>query len=280
MSKYFTYSVLQYKHSLALGEILNVGILFYFPDDGCFEFVNGDGSRVKSVYPDFDNSLFNGYLKTIQTKVKNKIDLFRQSPSVAEFEAFIEKHILAEDAAGLIFREPVQVRNVFIDNRQAVDAYSQLLLPGIIVVKPIVTRHNENYILKEFNGYITEKDKTVENKFARNELVEAGKFKVRFDLAWENKTKNYIKPISFDLSDETQIGNKSFQYSGLINALLQTNLTKKTRFDFLISSPQEATLQQPFQNALDILDSTKGNKKLITEDQWESYSEQLIAEIA
>jgi hypothetical protein len=62
MSNYFTYSVLQYKHSLALGEILNVGILFYFPDDGCFEFINGDGSRVKSVYPDFDNSLFNGYL--------------------------------------------------------------------------------------------------------------------------------------------------------------------------------------------------------------------------
>lgn len=280
MSNYFKYSVLQYKHSLALGEILNVGILFYFPDVGSFEFVNGDGSRVKSVYPDFDNSLFNGYIKTIQTKVKKKIDLFRQSPSSAEFEDFIKKYILAEDAAGLIFREPVQVKNVFLDNKQAVEAYSQLLLPGIIIAKPVITRHNEYYILKEFNGYITQKDKEIESKLVKNELVEAGNFKVKFDLSWENRTKNYIKPISFDLIDETTIANKSFQYSGLINALDTTNPQKKLRFDFLISAPIEPNLQRPFQNALDILDSARGNKKLIIEEEWESYSEQLIAEIA
>lgn len=280
MSKYFKYSVLQYKHSLALGEILNVGILFYFPDVGSFEFVNGDGSRVKSVYPDFDNSLFNGYIKTIQTKVKKKIDLFRQSPSNAEFEDFIKKYILAEDAAGLIFREPVQVKNVFLDNKQAVEAYSQLLLPGIIIAKPVITRHNEYYILKEFNGYITQKDKEIESKLVKNELVDAGNFKVKFDLSWVNQTKNYIKPISFDLNDETTIANKSFQYSGLINALDTTNPQRKLRFDFLISAPIEPNLQRPFQNALDILDSARGNKKLIVEEEWESYSEQLIAEIA
>lgn len=280
MSKYFTYSVLQYKHNLILGEILNVGILFYFPGNSCFEFVNGDGSRVKSVYPDFDNSLFNGYLKTIQTKVKKKIDLFRQSPSGAEFEQFIKRNILAEDAAGLIFREPVQVRNVVVDNKQAVEAYSQLLLPGIVVAKPIITRHNENYILKEFNGYLVDKDKSIEHKLSKNELVDAGNFKVKFDLSCENKTKNYIRPISFDLNDETNIANKSFQYSGLINALNKTNHTKESRFDFLISAPREHNLQRSFQNALDILDSSRGNKQLITEDQWENYTEQLIAEIA
>ncbi len=280
MSKYFTYSVLQYKHSLALGEILNVGILFYFPENSCFEFINGDGSRVKSVYPDFDITLFNGYLKTIQTKVKDKTDFFRQFPSGDGFEQFIKKHILAEDAAGLIFRDPVQVKNVFVDSKQAVEAYSQLLLPGIIIAKPVITRHNENFILKEFSGYLLSKDRNIEQKLAKNEFVEAGNFKIRFDLSWENKTKNYIKPISFDLNDEVNIANKSFQYSGLINALNKTNLTKKSRFDFLISAPREQNLRRSFQNALDILDGAKGNKQLITEDQWEAYSERLIAEIA
>jgi len=280
MSKYFTYSVLQYKHSLALGEVLNVGILFYFPDEISFEFVNGDGSRVKSVYPDFDNSLFNGYLKTIQTKVRREIDLFRNSPSVPEFEVFIKNHILAEDAAGLIFREPVQVKNVFPDNRQAVEAYSHLLLPGIIVAKPIITRHNEQFILKEFSGYLLRKNKDIEQKLVKNEIVGAGNFKVKFDLSWENKTKNYIKPISFDLNDDTTIANKSFQYAGLINALNNTNLSKKSRFDFLISAPREQGLQSSFQNALDILDSAKGNKKLITENLWEGYTDNLISEIA
>jgi len=66
----------------------------------------------------------------------------------------------------------------------------------------------------------------------------------------------------------------------LINALDNSILTKKSRFDFLISAPLEPNLQRSFQNALDILDSARGNKKLITEDQWENYTEELIAEIA
>lgn len=280
MSNYFTYSVLQYKHSLALGEVLNVGVLFYFPEENYFEFVNGDGSRVKSVYPEFDNSLFNGYLKTIQTKVKKSIDTFRQFPSISEFEDFVRKYILAEDAAGLIFGKPVQVKNVFIDKKQAVEAYSQLLLPGIDIVKPVITRYNESYILKEFTGYLFGRDKKIEEKLTRNEVVEAGNFKIKFDIAWENNTKNYIKPISFDLIDESNIANKSFQFSGLISALDKTKLSKSSRFDFLISAPREPRLQQSYQNALDILYNSRGNKKLVTEDQWKSYTDQIIAEIA
>ncbi len=61
MSNYFIYSVLQYKHSLALGEILNVGILFYFPADVKFEFVTCDATRAKLIYPDFNNSLYGSY---------------------------------------------------------------------------------------------------------------------------------------------------------------------------------------------------------------------------
>lgn len=280
MSNYFTYSVLQYKHSLALGEILNVGILFYFPNEGLFEFVSGDGTRAKAVYPDFDNSLFNGYLKTIQGKVSKSIDLFRQTPNGSELSAFIYKHILAEDAAGLIFRDAISVKNVFESRKQAVNSYSKLLLPGINVEKPILTRHNENFILKKFSGYILGKDKSIDDKLIRNEVIDTGVYKIRFDFAWENSTRNYIKPISFDLTDEHLIDNKSFQYFGLISALDSINQNKNSRFDFLISKPQAQSLQRPFNNALDFLDSAKGNKQLITEDRWESYSEQLIAEIA
>jgi hypothetical protein len=51
MNKSIIYSILQYKHSLALGEILNVGILFYFPEEKQFEFALGDASRLKAIYP-------------------------------------------------------------------------------------------------------------------------------------------------------------------------------------------------------------------------------------
>lgn len=36
MNNSLIYSILQYKHSLTLGEILNVGILFYFPGNNIY----------------------------------------------------------------------------------------------------------------------------------------------------------------------------------------------------------------------------------------------------
>ena len=142
MSNYLTYSILQYKHNLSLGESLNVGILFYFPDENIFEFVSGDGSRAKAIYPDFDNSLFNSYLKTIIDKVKIQSEVIKVSPNGIDFLKFIHSNILGEDAAGLIFREPSLVKNVFENRKIAVEEFSKLLLPVILVEKPVIEKHN------------------------------------------------------------------------------------------------------------------------------------------
>lgn len=135
MNSYLTYSVLQYKYSIVLGESLNVGILFYFPEENFLEFVSGDGNRVKAIYPDFDTSLFNGYIKLIKSNVFKHVDLFNEKPFDSDFAKFIHKYILAEDAAGLIFHKPVNIKNVFADRQEAINEFSKLLLPGIHIKK-------------------------------------------------------------------------------------------------------------------------------------------------
>lgn len=277
MNNYFTYSVLQYKHSLALGESLNVGILFYFPIENSFEFVSGDGYRAKAIYHDFDNSLFNGYLKTIQTKIKKHVDLFNENPVSYDFAKYIHKYILAEDAAGLIFREPVNVKNVFGDKKKAVDEYSTILLPGINIEKPSIIKHNENYIIKKFNGYIFKLDKSLESKFKKNEVIKTNHFNLKFDLSWEKKTYNYIKPINFDFSDEVSIQTKAAVFYSYITDL--SDYTNKSRFDFLITKPQDSTLNHAYENALDFLNNAKTTKQLITEDELENYSQNVLSEI-
>jgi len=277
MNNYFTYSVLQYKHSLALGESLNVGILFYFPIENSFEFVSGDGYRAKAIYHDFDNSLFNGYLKTIQTKIKKHVDLFNENPVSYDFAKYIHKYILAEDAAGLIFREPVNVKNVFGDKKKAVDEYSTILLPGINIEKPSIIKHNENYIIKKFNGYIFGLDKSLESKFKKNKVIKTNHFNLKFDLSWEKKTNNYIKPINFDFSDEVSIQTKAAVFYSYITDL--SDYTNKSRFDFLITKPQDSTLNHAYENALDFLNNAKTTKQLITEDELENYSQNVLSEI-
>lgn len=277
MNNFFTYSVLQYKHSLALGEILNVGILFYFPLENELEFVEGGAHRVKAIYPDFDNSLFNSFQKSILANIKNRVELFKESPSLTDFSNYIHKYILAQDASGLIFREPVSVKNVFGSKEQAINEYSKLLLLGINIEKPIVTRHNEQFIIKQFNGYLLRQDKTINEKLIRNKTVKLRSTTVKFEYVLNN---NYIKPLSFDLSDVIAIQNKSAIIHSQLIQLNEFAKRNNARFDLLIAKPQNSNLENEYNNALDLIDSVPTKKKLVTQDNWDFYFKSTVKQLA
>ncbi|MGE5382263.1 MAG: DUF3037 domain-containing protein [Omnitrophica WOR_2 bacterium] len=277
MTEHFIYSTLQYKHSLALGEILNVGILFYFPNEDHFEFVDGESSRVKSVYPDFDNVIFNAYLRAIKEKVIKKIDLFKEQPIISDFKVFINKNILTDEPSGFVFKEPVQVKNVFSSIQQAIDEYSQLLLPGVNIQKPLITKHSDHFILKQFNGFLLQGDKNIDKKLMKNEEVDTDYYKIKFELAWDNNFRNLIKPISFDLVESNAIINKAYQTHGLFSALKSANHQKQLRFNFLISKPQEKKLINQYNIGIKYINQVDFKKDLYFEDEWKDYSNSVIS---
>jgi len=279
MSSHLTYSVLQYKHSLVLGESLNVGILFYFPEEDFIEFVSGDGTRAKAIYPDFDNSLYNAYLKSIIAKVNLKVDLFNQEYIGSDFAKYIHNFILPEDAAGLVFREPTYIEIETGNRRKVVNEYSKLLLPGINIVKPTIIKHNENYIIKQFNGYLFGKDKSLESKFRKDEIIETKNFKIKFDLTWEKNSRNFIKTINFDFNDEVLLQNKAAISYCHLTDLKDYASTNKSRFDLLVSKPQDSNLIKTYENALDYLGSANTPKNLITEEHLQEYSLKVLDEL-
>jgi hypothetical protein len=276
MSNYFIYSVLQYKHSLALGEILNVGILFYFPADLKFEFVTCDSTRAKLIYPDFNNSLYGSYFKAIKKKVVSHVDLFTEQIEDIDFSQYVHKYILAADAAGLVFREPVRVKNVFGDNQIAINEYSKLLLPGVNVQKPKIEKHNEFYILKTFTNYLSHNNISIDKNLGKSETIKTKHFNIKFDFSWHNTSKNFIKPLSFDLNEENSIQNKAAIFYSYITDLKSSSNSKRYNFDFLIAKPQDESLIKPYENALDFISSATGNRRLIFEEDLPNYSQEVI----
>jgi hypothetical protein len=276
MKNYFTYSLLQYKHSLVLGEALNVGILFHFPQEKKLEFVSGNGYRAKAIYPDFDNSLFNSYIKVITTKIANRVDLFSDGSIDTNIGDYIQKNILARDAAGLIFGEPVQVSNVFETSQAAIEQYSTLLLPGIITEKPILRRHNEQFIIKRYTGYVFQQNKALEKRLLRNQVVHTKNLTLKFELAWQAGKLNLVKPLSFDLLNTHSIQEKAATFFGYIAALETYAKDNNARLDLLISKPQDKALKNDYENALDFLAWAKTDKDLITEDKWDAYFQKTV----
>ncbi len=78
MNNTFQHSILKYIHSPYLGEGLNLGILFYFPEAEKFVFRAPEKlSRIKAAYTDFNEELIKKYVSYFYKTAANfKIGLF------------------------------------------------------------------------------------------------------------------------------------------------------------------------------------------------------------
>lgn len=280
MNKHFSYSILQYKHSISLGEILNVGILFHFPEsnlgNGKLYFVYGNGHRAKSIYPNFNNSLFNVFLKTINNKIISANNLFQDESLKNGLRDFIHKNILAEDASALQFSEPNIVTNVFNTNEIAIKTFSEKLLPGIVTEKPLTNRISETLIIKKYKSYVFENHKDLEKKIVKNKEVKDNDVNLKFDFAWKNGSLNLVKPLSFDLNDAQSIQQKAVTYFGYLNLLDDYAKDNNCRFDFIVAKPRTSTLFKSYDKAIDILGQSIAPKRIIFENEIENYSEETI----
>jgi hypothetical protein len=280
MSNDFTYSILQYKHNLVLGENINIGVLFYFSKDNSFEFVSGDISRAKAIYLDFDTALYNSYFKVINQNLLRKIDLFYNEYDGKNLSSFIHKNIFSKDASGLVFSEPIQVPNVFKDKETAINEYSRLLLPGVNTEKPIKTRHSESYLVRKFSNYIFNDNTELEKRVKKNVKIKTKFLDLNFNFSWDNDIKNYLKPISFDLTEPTLFQTKAASYYGILSQLNELQRKNDFQFNFIIARPQDKTYANEFENALDFLSSVKNKNNFIYENQLEEYSNELISKLS
>lgn len=287
MTTPFTYSVLQYRHSLVLGEAINVAILFQFPAAEKVEFVAGNAHRLKAIYPDFDQTIYNYLIKSIERKLKDEGNsLFRSVNIKTDFKKYISNAVLPEDATALQFQEPVNVLGSKSETNteerigKIVDEFSKLLLPGIITKKPDVIRHNEHFLIKKFTGYIFEKHKDLEKKFKKNQIIKTKvnnrNIELKFELTWENGSTNFVKPLSFDLTEEKAIQDKSAINYGYLNLLTEYAIDNNYRFDFIVSKPQNRDLYKSYENALGLLELSNAPKRIVTERELSEYSDETI----
>lgn len=273
MSIPLTYSILRYRHSQALGESLNVGVLFFFGSEYPLHFVTANTQRIKAAYPDFDNTIFQSFTKSL----KHKLGLHKQSDLFPEnrrsFSDYIVGSLLPEDSSALQFSEPVDVVNPFQSRQQAIEEFGRALLPDP-EVKRDANRHNESFILKKFTDSVAGWNINIEHRMSKNKLIEVKGISLNFELSWKNGISHFVKPISFDLKEAGDIQSKSATYFGYLNLLTDYAITNDIYFDLLIGKPQEKHLIGPYEDALYILGRVQGPKKLVTEDILEEYAQE------
>ncbi len=280
MTKTFKYSILQYKHSISLGESLNVGILYYFEDaPQNFYFVYGSGHRPNAIYIDFDQVTFNHILKGIEKRIAQSTALLiPELNSKARLKSLISDFFLAEDSTVFQFTDPVNAINVYSDRDTAINNYSKLLLPGLIVEKHTSARHNEQFISRQFIGYLQEFNPAIEKIISRDHSVRLDdNIEISFDFAWKKDNLNLVKLISFDLSDSKEIQEKAAKHSGYLQWLSEKSNRENINFDLLIAEPQNRDLYKTFERAWFLLDQINVSKQIYSSPKdWKRYSQSTV----
>ncbi len=274
MSNIFTYSILQYHHSQVLGESLNVGMLFHFPDEPELYFATGNTSRVKAAYPNFDTTLFNTVIRGIRSKlaIVPPPHLFLEAKAFL-FKDYIFTTLLAEDSIALQFSDPQAAVNNFATPHEAVESYTRIFLPETAVERAEVQRHNDQYLLKKCTDLIISRNINIEHRMRRDRIVEAKKVKLNVDLSWQNGIEHLIKPISFDLLSEREIQDKSVRFFGYLNLLGGYAIQNNCTFDLLVAAPQESTLRGAYEDAVETLQSAQAPLEIIPEESLSAYSD-------
>jgi hypothetical protein len=272
------YSILKYSHSKILGEELNVGILFAFPEYGIIEFHSPTNlQRLVKTYPDLDVKLIASYLDSFNSSAK-KLSSVLPSYSL-DLNKLIYEQFIIQDSSALQFSKFNFA--LFDGDFEITKAkYKQLFL-GAYQVKKTENLHKlndhsismvcKNIILSirpEISAYLKTDIVLLENKSV----------KLKTDFYWQNGTTNFVKGITFDLSKADEIIKKSLLIGNQLNYLSDKIINSNARVDLLLAKPSNEKLTSTYLEAIDILNNSSANIS-ITSDDYFNYAEKVIDEI-
>lgn len=271
METQFTYSLLKYRHSLSLGEVVNIGLLIWSSDTKQIYFrFPRQLKRLSSLYSENSITLIRRYLKAFSSKVNeiehnqnSAVDLFQSSISLD----LVVRELLPITDNSIYFEEP---RSGITSNISQIVRYLENEFLKYYFDSNGQEKKDEAYIRKNIHRLINASP--AKEKIKKTVKLENKSVSEVFDYSWQNGVVNYVNPLSFDLSDSSSIQNKSLKWFGSVSFLNE----KDRAFAFLTTRPDRRNLLKNYKDAVNILLKTDANIRIIEEDHYADY----VADIA
>jgi len=277
----YKYCLFQYHHSQLLGEVLNIGLLVYFPTHQQLAFIYPEKLiRLRFAYSNIPEKAIKSYFKFFEKRVAElnaAPELFAEYDLANSFSNFVEQEFLPADSSALQFgnyRTSVmytdnlqhhkdQLYNLYFSVFQYQDGISKRIDEQVLINK-------YRKYLQQYNNKVTLKD---DKRFHLDYTVEPRPAtRVKFDVAWKSfDALHLVKPVSFDLSRQDVIDRKAYQYYGQFLDLEDLAKEKSYQFDVLLAKPRNKNLFKSYDNAIRLLEKPK-KVKLIEQNHLDEYS--------
>jgi len=283
----YSYCLLQYHHSQLLGEVLNIGLLVYFPEYKRLDFIFPDKLiRLKFAYPNVPEKTIKAYFKFFTRRVIElnlHPEIFSDYELSNSLEQFVNKELIASDSSALQFGNyrtaVLYTANLEHIKNQLYNTYFSVFQ----IQDDGYKRIDESHLLIQYKSLIKEyihQDKTIagSNRFHYDFTVETSKdSKLTFDIAWQDNKRqlHLVKPISFDLTRTDAIDRKAYQYYGQFTKLQQEAMDKDYQFDVIVAKPHHKSSFAAYEKAVKLLQEP-ARVRLIDQNELVSYSKATV----
>lgn len=271
--KKYYFALLRYCPSYILGEQVNIGILYFFPDENKVDFVFPSTLvRLKDFYPEVQLKVVREYLQHIKKTSQNIIletnTFFPENP-----QELIEKFFGLPNSVSIYFESP---KLGFYNSIETLKKQHDTLYFQSYYAKTGRNPHDEAYLKQTFEKQLATFD-FKPDLLEKQYIIQGKRSKIKFEYAWQNGVLNLVQPLSFDLTEAHSIQNKSFTWFGKLNQIKQQITDKKIHIDFLLAEPQNNALKDSCDEAIENLkDIGDDIFNVIPENKIEDYAREVV----
>lgn len=261
-----------------MGEELNLGILFVFPERECIEFYYPKSlSRLQRAYPGASENLIKSYLISFGKKSPELSKYLK--PYNFDLDRIVYEHLLIKDSSSLQFSEFNHA--IFSgDPDKAKAKYIDLYLGLYTTPKALTKKKTDREIISEIKGLVNAKKPEIAVLLkSKDTILKNNHISFKTDFYWQNGTKNFVKGVSFDFEKEETIIEKSLLIDNQLKHLQKEIDRTNSRVDLLVSKPSNQKLNGAFEEAISILKEENDYRLTFEEGQFENYADKIVSEI-
>lgn len=277
----YTYCLLQYHHSQLLGEVLNIGLIVYFPHKKELAFIYPEKLiRLRFAYPDVPEKTIKSYFKYFEQRVKElnaNPEIFSDYDLEKSLQQFVNSEFLPADSSALQFGNFRTSVLYTQDTEHLTNQLYNLYFSVFQIQDNNNKRVDEAVLLTKYKKFLKEyahQDGIRENNSFHFDysIAPSATSKITFDVAWKDKDNlHLVKPVSFDLVRQDTINRKAYQYYGQFTDLQEYAESNNYLFDVILAKPKSKTLFKAYDNAIRLLQKPK-TVTLVELNELDSYS--------
>jgi hypothetical protein len=245
----YEYQLLRYRHDVASGEFVNIGLVYFDPKTGFLRTqMTEKYSRLSHFYGQISGDFL---LKSLKALQRDFLDLGKKIMDKGLIFNHIESltaSILPADDNTLFFSETFE--GFHFNHPKAFESlYGRLI--GQYSKETAETRHDDHFAwTKVYKQYFDEQKIT---KYFKSHQIKTQWDVIEFDHAMKNGIWHCVQPLSFDLKKTQEVKDKIYRWSGLVHELRTVEETHHIYLMLLMPSDeqlchliqQKLTIKQP-----------------------------------